>query len=117
MSTEAKRIAEAIARELGLTGKRRQEAEDLIYRLVGAHLPQWQGIESAPKDGTAVLLWWPYWRKEPVIGRYQKGEWQSEVKLWDYGTGAPEDVDEASPQGWQPLPSPPKGVRENGTNL
>ena len=76
---------------------------------------EWQPISTAPHDGTEVLLWWPYWRKRPVIGVWKQGEWQTEAKLWDYGTGSPEELEKAQPQAWQPLPIPPQseGVNQN----
>lgn len=60
---------------------------------------QWQPIQTAPKDGTIVLLWWPYWRDRAVIGYYDKVRhcWNSDVAL---ETAEP-------PKGWMRLPSVP----------
>ncbi len=66
---------------------------------------RWLDIELAPKDGTKVLLWWPYWRKHPVIGYYRNGIWDTEAKLIEYGQGAPDNDED--PKLWMPLPAPP----------
>lgn len=70
----------------------------------------WQPIETAPRDGTDVLLWWPYWRKKPIIGRYENhptgGYWNTEAKLIEYGQGVPDNNED--PTHWKPLDAPPK---------
>lgn len=55
----------------------------------------WQDIESAPKDGTYVMLYRPC-RSHPVFGRWldYRGSWWSE--------GLP-----IEPTHWQPPPAPP----------
>lgn len=62
--------------------------------------PQWQPVETAPKDGTLVLLWWPYWRQRAVIGYYATlaDRWQSSEVLYDA----------EPPTHWMPLPLPPE---------
>ena len=67
---------------------------DLLLSL----LPQWQPIESAPKDGTYVLLYWPYWSKRAIIGYCHADQWYSEWALSTDGDG---------PICYQPLPAPP----------
>lgn len=56
----------------------------------------WQPIETAPKDGTVVLLYWPYWRDRAVLG-YFIDYWQSNVAI----SSGPE------PTHWMPLPAAP----------
>ena len=74
----------------------------------------WLPIESAPKDGTLVILWWPHYTNAPVLGRY--------LEEWDHGyyEGAgwrsvsitdSRFVDTRGPTLWAPLPPPP--VEEN----
>ncbi len=63
---------------------------------------RWQPIETAPKDGTFVLLWWPRWQpRQPTIGRFGihgiQQWWAPEVLEWE-GDG---------PTHWMPLPLPP----------
>ncbi len=59
---------------------------------------QWQPIETAPKDGNPVLLYWPYWRGRAVIGYFAyTGKWCCIHALTD-GPG---------PTHWMPLPKPP----------
>lgn len=73
----------------------------------------WQPIETAPKDGTPVLLWW---RDEHDVEWWACGRWRqfgdgsrgwfgesfhsSEVKSWTRLLGE-------CPTHWMPLPSPP----------
>lgn len=64
----------------------------------------WQPMESAPTDGTNVLLWWPFWCKSrPTIGFFGYGG----IQQWF----APEvlEGDGDPPLAWMPLPSPPAG--------
>ena len=71
----------------------------------------WQPIETAPKDGTRVMAYWPdcYGNNaaaqvESWFGPWSKGNakmtWQSAFE-WDDGHN--------SPTHWRPLPAPPKG--------
>lgn len=62
----------------------------------------WQPMETAPTDGTDVLLWWPFWCKgRPTIGRFG----YKNIQQWL----APEALegDGDPPTHWMPLPDPP----------
>jgi hypothetical protein len=60
----------------------------------------WQPIETAPKDGTRVLLYWPHWCEEAITGKWSKrNQWESTVVCADCGP---------DPTHWMPLPAPPK---------
>lgn len=61
----------------------------------------WRPIETAPRDGTWVLLWWPYWSARPTPGRFYCDEWVSLVALSKDGPG---------PTHWLPLPPQPEPV-------
>ncbi len=59
----------------------------------------WHPIETAPADGTHVLVWWPRWSAFPTIAYVNKvGRWVCEAAI-------SEDGDE--PSHWTPLPDPP----------
>lgn len=63
----------------------------------------WRPIESAPKDGTVILL----------HGTYKDGSGQCSVALWSDGHGWVDDVDfdplwHQNPTHWMPLPEAPK---------
>jgi len=71
----------------------------------------WQPIDTAPKGMNAVLLYWPYWTKEPIIGErdYRCADdgqitwfdsWHTERWLGD-------DATDPGPTHWMPLPAPP----------
>lgn len=61
---------------------------------------RWRPIETAPMDGTRVLLWWPYWASHPIIGyRFSSDQWRSVAALSGAGEG---------PTHWCPLPEPPE---------
>ena len=66
--------------------------------------PQWQPIETAPKDGLAVLLWWPHWWHEPHPGHWKDYQWHSEKALSPCHQGDPN-----GPTHWMPLPDAPTG--------
>lgn len=69
--------------------------------------PQWYGIETAPRDGKAVLLWVPAddgWDAYVASGWYESG-------VFDRRWYAAMDENPLSPQPthWMPLPTPPAG--------
>ena len=84
---------------------------------------EWQDIETAPLDGTPLLLFVPgvtSWSRtdgmpDVVVGMwakhlFQEG-WYSDIGDVDQGyesTGAYFEHDVLSPTHWMPLPEPPK---------
>lgn len=66
--------------------------------LTAAKAGGWQGMESAPKDGTSILVWRKH-ATRPLIARYWKDfDWfEDEDGVHLYGLTH-----------WQPLPNPPK---------
>jgi hypothetical protein len=58
----------------------------------------WQPIESGPKDGTPVLLWWPHHASRALIGVCHFEHWSSE------GANGCQRV---QPTHWMPLPKGP----------
>jgi len=58
----------------------------------------WQPIETAPRDGTEILAWFPPNRQAPTgartIVQWHHGDWYSPFFI--------------APTMWQPLPAPPK---------
>lgn len=73
---------------------------------------EWQPIETAPKDGTQILLFWPYITQEGGVTTghwYRAGEgvpdrWYSPI-VNGYAT---------PPTHWMPLPSPPSPEDSRG---
>lgn len=69
-------------------------------------MSEWQPIETAPLNGTSVLLWqngrW-------ITGRW-RGEHYGEVLRWDMGNWQSSDGIDLlyqPPTHWMPLPPPP----------
>ena len=63
---------------------------------------EWRSLESAPRDGTTVLLWLRD-RQRVALGFWRQGM----LDLWNtQGDGGYED-DELG--GWMPLPERPNG--------
>ncbi len=58
----------------------------------------WQPIETAPKDGTQVLLW---------IGGHSEPWAQTGFFEGGYWLDSYEGIDLSSPTHWMPLPPPP----------
>ena len=69
--------------------------------------PQWQPIETAPKDGSDVFAWGPRW-KQPDYIHFRNGEWCEWVGP-DTGEWEPITFSEPFlPTHWMPIPEPPK---------
>lgn len=72
----------------------------LIAPIIAALTSQWQPIESAPKDGTPVLVDHPAWHS-----RVLPGEWDENLSAWRVdGFGFPA----TQPSKWHPMPAPPE---------
>ncbi len=67
-------------------------------------MSEWQPIETAPKDGSVILLWGRYWSDSqgwfpaPLQGQWNRDRWEA---VWRYSFGV-------RPTHWMPLPEPPK---------
>jgi hypothetical protein len=79
----------------------------------------WNPIETAPKDGTRVLLWIPGTGELVYSGcfntyqHYLNGDLTSETAKWFWGqthwmTLGKEPEPDPQPTHWMPLPSAPK---------
>lgn len=72
---------------------------------------QWKPIETAPKDGTAVLVYPPTWRnKNCAIARYVTDKYaEHHCPYWrrDDDLGRITFSRETPPTHWMPLPPPP----------
>ena len=72
---------------------------------------QWQPIETAPKDGTEVLLYQPRGAFKPWKGRIR--DWAVNIGYW-HQPGNPEHPGywmgnrQMRPTHWMPLPEPPR---------
>lgn len=64
-------------------------------------MSKWQPIETAPKDGTLVLVWD---EDTPITASWDEGfGWCDNVRGTYWGF---------SPTHWMPLPEPPKDIDE-----
>lgn len=79
-------------------------------------MSKWQPIETAPRDGTAVLLYqpWKSGRETLCIGHYANG-WINQLCLYcahdqarKFGGEIGNEVSHCDPTHWMPLPEPPK---------
>ena len=70
----------------------------------------WEPIETAPLDGTQVLLWCPEFKHPLKVGEYVKSEMYrngnliSERKYWSIGSMT---FDEPQPTHWMRAPDAP----------
>lgn len=68
-------------------------------------MSEWRPIETAPKDGTPVLLWVGVGMSEPWA---QTARWVNEPESgWSGWVDTYEGFDLAEPTHWMPLPAPP----------
>lgn len=66
-------------------------------------MAEWQPIETAPKDGTRILVFGPYCGGLPIMATSKWLPWTEdrvEKGCW-YANGV-------APTHWMPLPDPPK---------
>lgn len=85
------------------------DAAALIRELVWRE--KWQPIETAPKDGSTIILWSRY-QSEPVTAAWApRGRWASR---WDgttvieaQGDTYTDYAEPSEPTHWRPLPAPP----------
>lgn len=98
---------------LGYTAADALEAKD--RQIAELQAGGWQPIETAPKDGEAVLLYKPDERRvgEYIIAGYF-GEWPGDGECWIACAGKPlgyfsewQQAPQGYPTHWQPLPAPP----------
>lgn len=86
---------------------------------------EWQPIETAPRDGTAIFVWATRegWRDNP---RMVAARWYHSANSWYvYGCGPTKHseqwLDSCNPTHWMPLPPPPNHTpsqgKEQGTCL
>lgn len=61
-------------------------------------MSEWKPIETAPTDGTKVLIFWAYWSAVPFVAYFRHGQWIGDEACSD-------GVDD--PTHWMPLPDPP----------
>ena len=74
---------------------------------------EWQPIETAPRDGTPILLYFPH-RDLVIRGSYEwqgEGDWEMDIPDWmDWTTDDDVVIQEDpsyAPTQWMPLPAPP----------
>lgn len=87
-----------------------------VYRAAPA--PAWQLIETAPKDGTEVLLWWKHC-KTPSVGAWSIDDMHAERQWahkaleegWRCEGDACIPVNQADCTHWQPLPAGPESAQ------
>lgn len=66
----------------------------------------WQPLETAPKDGTFVLMY----RNGTVDTARWYDDWMFGRSAW--GNGSWSYPDHALPSHWMPLPEPPQGIHK-----
>jgi len=62
-------------------------------------MSEWQPIETAPKDGTMILVCWAGSGMHPIVSR-----WLLRSMAWTHPFNKPVNP----PTHWMPLPEPPK---------
>lgn len=81
-------------------------------------VPQWQPIDTAPKDGTAVLVGCSYFRhgkSQVTLAWHERGMW-AEGMYWDEGEEKMVVAQcEFRPTHWMPLPTPPQPTARHST--
>jgi hypothetical protein len=72
----------------------------------------WQSIETAPRDGSCVLLLIPY--DAPYEACVTSGQWRSsEGENGCFRFGGDDGEDDIQPIFWRPLPPPPASIEED----
>ncbi len=81
-------------------------------------MTEWQPIETAPKDGTSILVYvageslYPtaanYCSREYLLEEYGDAEYMDEGWYWGYGYPTDFSAHVIEPTHWMPMPAPPK---------
>lgn len=70
--------------------------------------PAWQPIETAPRDGRLLLVWWPEFAKLYGHGATVVAAWRDDM-YWQAGNYHTFGLRNTPPSHWLPLPPPPNG--------
>ena len=70
------------------------------------HEMEWQPIETAPRDGTYVLLYWP--RGDGIHETVVEGHFYTARDGDEFWWAVSRLEDRTDPTHWLPLPAPPK---------
>ena len=71
--------------------------------LKAADKAAWRPVETAPRDGQWVMLWWPRREQFPVFGYFEAGRWHSRYTLSFDG--------DPQPTHWLSIPAPPESAQ------
>lgn len=77
----------------------------------GTHMSEWQPIETAPRDGSDILLWLAA-SNDPAdpIGEMVVGYWLAYARAFSFAVDINgKHIVAGSPTHWMPLPKPPGG--------
>ena len=66
----------------------------------------WLPIETAPKDGTNILVHWPEMFHCSFTAHWNTGKWSDAPIGWKW-SGWSNNAFQVGPTHWQPLPKPP----------
>lgn len=97
-------------RQSGIATKRL--IEELLQALKQAQTHEWLPIESAPRDGTAIDVFTKYERIPDVHWNDKKLRWEHWF-IGDYDSMQWVELSN-EPLYWQPLPLPPKQIKQGG---
>lgn len=67
----------------------------------------WRSMDSAPRDGTWVMLWWPEWHHTAIPGYWLFDHWDADRAL--------SPLETPPPRAWMPLPPPPGNLNPEGS--
>lgn len=76
---------------------------DLELVIQAMEVPPWQPIETAPKDRTSILAWWPTYHHHPFVCYFDN----KNGFVWKGTIGSVLSF-KGDPDKWMPLPEPPK---------
>jgi len=92
-----------------MVGVSRQALDEVLTYLAATRAePQWQPIETAPKDGTEFMAWWEG-EFEPKVRFDQEIERYEFFGRIDYDQDGWSDEYIKGPSHWMAIPTPPKG--------
>lgn len=110
---EAKEVADYIYQVAGTDKKRIETIQFALEHLARSLDEGWQSIETAPKDGTWILAYWPTMKigEMPCAVFYDEGVYSNPnawmtVKNNEYG------ADEVYPTHWMPFTKDPTAETE-----